>query len=275
MPKFRGYCLPLESAVEFDVDAVNRLETNRGIKWQVTGTYEGYRLSVFTNETNGLNLKEELDSQPIIFDAEVSYLTAEEAPFMTEEIPIVEPPETPLSSGSGDIEFVVDIPKSPQKQRRPPHCSKCGEQGHNKRTCGRHKKKAEEVLEAEPPTRGEETIELPILFKIFVPSTKAGNEVISEKEFSQRIKVTEDFLTMLFGGKTTTIGTGNYEMKQGGWADETVAIVEAYATAEAYEKSRDILEAYIKGKLNDWEQESIDMSLRMNPSIFLVLKMKK
>ncbi len=215
MPKFRGYCLPLEAAVEFDVDAVNRLETNRGIKWQVTGTYEGYRLSVFTNETNGLSLKAELDDRPIVFDAEVAYLTAEEAPFMVEEIPVVTPPEPPLPSDSGDIKFVVEVPKTTKKQRKPPHCSKCGEQGHNKRTCGRQEKKAEQI---KPPTEDDKTVELPVLFKIFVPSTKADNEVISEQEFSQRIKVTEDFLTMLFGGKTTKVGTGNYEMKEGGWA---------------------------------------------------------
>lgn len=77
-----GYCRPMGGKVEFDVARVVKLETKRGIKWQVKGQYEGYNISVFTSEEIAANLTSQLESEePMVFNAEIAWSCEESMPY--------------------------------------------------------------------------------------------------------------------------------------------------------------------------------------------------
>ena len=76
-----GYCRALGGKVDFDVDRVVKLDTKRGIKWQVKGQYDGHNISVFTSEEIAQILTSQLDSQPQEFNAEIIWEYEEVMPY--------------------------------------------------------------------------------------------------------------------------------------------------------------------------------------------------
>ena len=76
-----GYCRALGGKVDFNVERVVKLDTNRGIKWQVKGQYDGHNISVFTSEEIAQILTSQLDSQPQEFNAEIIWEYEEVMPY--------------------------------------------------------------------------------------------------------------------------------------------------------------------------------------------------
>ena len=76
-----GYCRALGGKVYFDVERVVKLDTKRGIKWQVKGQYKGHNISTFTSEEKALILTSQLDSQPQEFNAETIWEYEEVMPY--------------------------------------------------------------------------------------------------------------------------------------------------------------------------------------------------
>ena len=109
--------------------------------------------------------------------------------------------------------------------------------------------------EAEPPLHGK-TIEAPYEVKVYVPSTRL-DEVISEKEYSDRVVKTQQFLAGLFGGFTSLSAKGGYMSDMEGLISEPVVVVSAWASAEDYSEKLDELETFLMHKRDEWEQEVI------------------
>jgi hypothetical protein len=59
---YNGYCRPLKNKVDFEVLEVNPIETSRGVKWQIKGEYETYKISVFAKKEVALEIKEKLEN---------------------------------------------------------------------------------------------------------------------------------------------------------------------------------------------------------------------
>ena len=74
MVVYTGYCRPLKRKVEFSVKEVNPVETKRGIKWAVKGTYENHNISTFASKTDAQLLLSQMDSKDVeVFGAEIAY----------------------------------------------------------------------------------------------------------------------------------------------------------------------------------------------------------
>jgi hypothetical protein len=84
---------------------------------------------------------------------------------------------------------------------------------------------------------------------VYVPSTN-GN-------FESRIDETQKFLTHLFGGTTEEGGVGTYVGKKRKVIKEDVAKVEVFTTPAVYEKKKDGLLKWLKGKKKAWRQEEL------------------
>ena len=119
------------------------------------------------------------------------------------------------------------------------------------RQCG----KMEEVFNAEAPLK-EESIEAPYEVKVYVPST-AIDKPVTEREFSERIKETQEFLSTLFGGFTTLQAKGGYMSDVEGLITEPVVVVATWASRQDYADQLEDLEEFLRSKRTDWEQEVI------------------
>ena len=101
-----------------------------------------------------------------------------------------------------------------------------------------------------------QTTEAPYEIKVYVPSTDL-DQPVSENEFQSRIDETQEKLSELFGGFTTTVGDGGYLSQEEGLISEPVMIVTTWANPEEYLGKLDQLEDFLQQKQQDWGQEVI------------------
>ena len=73
MVLYKGYCRPLGKKVDFTVKDVISMNTKRGIKWRVKGTYDNYNISTFCSKLVAEDL---LNKLPLAMDAEIAYTPA-------------------------------------------------------------------------------------------------------------------------------------------------------------------------------------------------------
>jgi hypothetical protein len=73
MVLYKGYCRPLGKKVDFTVKDVISMNTKRGIKWRVKGTYDNYNISTFCSKLVAEDL---LNKLPLTMDAEIAYTPA-------------------------------------------------------------------------------------------------------------------------------------------------------------------------------------------------------
>jgi len=74
--------------------------------------------------------------------------------------------------------------------------------------------------------------------KFLVPSTQNVSRRISPARFNQRVRMQQRVMTNVYGGTTTTHGTGTYTGKRGGLVKERVAMVESFADRKTFQKER-------------------------------------
>jgi hypothetical protein len=91
---------------------------------------------------------------------------------------------------------------------------------------------------------------------VYVPSTDL-DQPVSETEFQSRIDETQEKLSELFGGFTTTEGDGGYLSQEDGLISEPVMIVTTWANPEEYLDKLKELETFLQDKQQDWGQEVI------------------
>lgn len=101
-----------------------------------------------------------------------------------------------------------------------------------------------------------QTTEAPYEIKVYVPSTDL-DQPVSETEFQSRIDETQEKLSELFGGFTTTEGDGGYLSQEDGLISEPVMIVTTWANPEEYLDKLKELETFLQDKQQDWGQEVI------------------
>ena len=82
MVLYKGYCRPLGKKVNFTVKDVISMNTKRGIKWRVKGTYEDYNISTFCSKVVAEDL---LNKLPLAMDAEIAY-TPPSSTYQSEEL---------------------------------------------------------------------------------------------------------------------------------------------------------------------------------------------
>lgn len=99
---------------------------------------------------------------------------------------------------------------------------------------------------------------------ILVPSTKHGNQKISEREFNARIRETQNFMNREFGGSTVTKGVGSYTIsgRKPKLVQEDVVIVENYSKPKDWKKHMREVENYIESKQKEWTQDSIGFEIQ-------------
>lgn len=99
--------------------------------------------------------------------------------------------------------------------------------------------------------------QLPIQFRIVVPSTTNKNEKLTPLQYQSRIDETAKDLSKKFGGETTIRGVGGYVSQEGELINEDVAVIESSMKLEDYKKNKLALGNFIKNKQKSWGQETI------------------
>lgn len=96
---------------------------------------------------------------------------------------------------------------------------------------------------------------------IYVPSTKRKVIPISSRAFGKRVHFTEDFVSRLFGGETTTFGRGSfYSPSKHRVVRERIAIVRAAASPSDLRKYKLKLNEFARREKRAWGQESLSVS---------------
>lgn len=96
---------------------------------------------------------------------------------------------------------------------------------------------------------------------IIVPSTKHGNQAISNKEFSKRVADTEKEFSGLFGGTTNLEQVGSYALENGKLVEEKGVAVVSNTDKKNFKKNRDEILDYARAKGKQWTQESIGVTV--------------
>ena len=99
--------------------------------------------------------------------------------------------------------------------------------------------------------------ELPVEMAIYVPSTEKANQVISKRDYLNRIDDVRSFLATTFGGYSSDSIDGGYVSDEKGLIQEDVTKVTAFSTKENLENKIQSLIAQIRTWCNEWGQESI------------------
>ena len=99
---------------------------------------------------------------------------------------------------------------------------------------------------------------------ILVPSTKHGNRKITQKEFSKRVRDTQNFMNKEFGGSTVTRGMGSYtiEGKKPKLVQENVVIVENFSKPRDWKKHMKEVETFVERKQQEWTQDSVGFEIQ-------------
>jgi len=99
--------------------------------------------------------------------------------------------------------------------------------------------------------------ELPVEMAIYVPSTEKANQVISKRDYLNRIDDVRSFLATTFGGYSSDSIDGGYVSDEKGLIQEDVTKVTAFSTKEKLEDKVQSLIAQIRIWCKEWGQESI------------------
>ena len=105
--------------------------------------------------------------------------------------------------------------------------------------------------------KAQKPFELPLELSVYVPSTKDASQIISKREYNQRIEEVQRFLADLFGGFSSVSVEGGYVSDEKGLINEDVTRVVAFASKEGFEKKLDTLLKKIVDWCGYWSQESI------------------
>ena len=101
---YNGYCRPLKQKVDFEVAEVNSIETSRGVKWQIKGNYESYKISVFAKESVALDLASKLE-KPDFFEAHSDAVIREPK---IHEVPLSQELEEPMLAFDSEDVIIYD-----------------------------------------------------------------------------------------------------------------------------------------------------------------------
>jgi hypothetical protein len=99
--------------------------------------------------------------------------------------------------------------------------------------------------------------ELPLEISVYVPSTQEASQIISKREYSQRIDEVQSFVAKLFGGFSSVSVEGGYVSDEKGLIQEDVTRVVAFASRVDFEDKLDTLLKQIVEWCGKWSQESI------------------
>lgn len=77
MVTYKGYCRPLKQKVDFAVESVESLQTKKGEKWVVKGSYEGNKITTFTSKATAETLLAEMGQVTHVQEAEMEVFAAE------------------------------------------------------------------------------------------------------------------------------------------------------------------------------------------------------
>jgi len=114
-------------------------------------------------------------------------------------------------------------------------------------------------LETNIKNRLSKNFSLPLEVAVYVPSTKDADEVISEKEFENRVESVQKYLSGLFGGFSANDVDGGYVSNEKGLIIEEVYKVISFAGKDDFSSKMEKLVGQIKRWANDWGQESIGL----------------
>ena len=101
---YNGYCRPLKQKVDFEVSEVNSIDTSRGVKWQIKGNYESYKISVFAKESVALDLASKLE-KPDFFEAHSDAVIREPK---IHEVPLSQELEEPMLAFDSEDVIIYD-----------------------------------------------------------------------------------------------------------------------------------------------------------------------
>jgi hypothetical protein len=105
--------------------------------------------------------------------------------------------------------------------------------------------------------KSQEPFELPLELSVYVPSTREASQIISKRDYNQRIEEVQRFLADLFGGFSSVGVEGGYVSSDKGLIQEDVTRVIAFASRVDFEKKLDTLLKQIVEWCAKWSQESI------------------
>ena len=98
---------------------------------------------------------------------------------------------------------------------------------------------------------------LPLQMAVYVPSTEKASQIISKKDFNNRVDEVENYLSDLFGGFSATSVEGGYLSDNKGLIQEDVVKVTAFSGKDGFEDKFAKLLDRIKSWCNNWGQESM------------------
>jgi hypothetical protein len=106
------------------------------------------------------------------------------------------------------------------------------------------------------PNNKELSSALPIEFKVFIPSTRDKNVVISTRAFERRVDESIKFFSKRFGGSTIDVQTGTYVLKNK-VIKEKVAVITVSSSVNDYNRYDEQIEIFLKKKKQSWGQDSM------------------
>jgi len=103
-----------------------------------------------------------------------------------------------------------------------------------------------------------QVIKLPIEQTIIVPSTTRADKPISKAKMRGRVDEVRKFLSMKFGGYTSTKGMGGwYSNNKKKLIKEDIVKVTGFSSSKNYNKNKNLLVKQIRNWGHKWGQESM------------------
>jgi hypothetical protein len=105
--------------------------------------------------------------------------------------------------------------------------------------------------------KAQKPFELPLELSVYVPSTEKASQIISKRDYNQRIEEVQEFLAKLFGGFSSVSVEGGYVSEDKGLINEDVTRVVAFASKQGFEDKLDTLLKQVVKWCDKWGQESM------------------
>lgn len=115
----------------------------------------------------------------------------------------------------------------------------------------------EHLKTLEPFHKDDVDFHAPMKTAIIVPSTKNGSERVSKKEYAERVRETERFMSKEYGGFTAVEAHGGYVGDNGELITEPVTEVVAYTDRKTYQEKKPAVGGFLKEKRHAWTQQSM------------------
>jgi hypothetical protein len=96
---------------------------------------------------------------------------------------------------------------------------------------------------------------------IIIPSTKNGNEKISNKEFISCVNEAKAEMSKKYGGTTSIDEVGSYVLEDGKLVEEKGVIVTSSTNKEKFDAHKDDMLKYAQTKGRKWTQESMAVTV--------------